>query len=261
MMKQSAFVCALLLSLCMTSAAGAADKIVVDYGGLSGFQSTVWVAEDLKIFDKHGIDADVIMITGGSRSVAALLSGSTQFATGSATAPLVASARGSDVKLIAASYNKFPYGIVARPEFRSPQDLRGRKIAILNFGGSNDLALQLAFREWGIKPGDVTVIIGGNAPTRLASMMAGRVDATVLSPPHLTKAVQAGYRLLADMGDMSANFNQSSLYAKNSYLRKIATAPSAFSGPTWKPCIQSRTIGRGRWRFLPSECASTILRC
>jgi NitT/TauT family transport system substrate-binding protein len=204
----------------MTSAAGAADKIVVDYGGLSGFQSTVWVAEDLKIFDKHGIDADVIMITGGSRSVAALLSGSTQFATGSATAPLVASARGSDVKLIAASYNKFPYGIVARPEFRSPQDLRGRKIAILNFGGSNDLALQLAFREWGIKPGDVTVIIGGNAPTRLASMMAGRVDATVLSPPHLTKAVQAGYRLLADMGDMSANFNQSSLYAKNSYLRE-----------------------------------------
>jgi NitT/TauT family transport system substrate-binding protein len=200
--------------------AGAADKVVVDYGGLSGFQSTVWVAEDLKIFDKHGIDADVLMITGGSRSVAALLSGSTQFATGSGTAPLVAAARGSDVKLIAASYNKFPYSIIARPEIRSPQDLRGRRIALLNYGGSNDLALQVAFREWNIKPGEVAVIIGGDAPTRLASMMAGRVDATILSPPHLTKAVQAGYRVLADMGEMNANFTQSSLYTKGSYIRE-----------------------------------------
>jgi NitT/TauT family transport system substrate-binding protein len=220
MMKRSMIVCAAFLFSIVASGARAADKIVVDYGGLSGFQSTVWVAKDLKLFDKHGIDADVIMITGGSRSVATLLSGSTQFATGSATAPLVASARGSDIKLIAASYNKFPYGIVARPDVRSPKDLRGKKIGILNFGGSNDLALQLVFREWNMKPGDVTVLIGGDAPTRLASMMSGRVDATILSPPHLTKAVQAGYRLLADMGGMSANFNQSSLYARSSYIRE-----------------------------------------
>ncbi|MGH7828262.1 MAG: ABC transporter substrate-binding protein [Candidatus Binatia bacterium] len=207
--------------LCFFAAsAGAADKIIADYGGLSGFQSTVWVAKDLKIFDKHGLDVDVIMITGSARSVAALLGGSTQFATGSATGPLVAAARGADVKVIAASYNKFPYAIVAKSDIRSPKDLRGKKINILNFGGSNDLALQLALREWGLKQSDVQVLIGGDAPTRLASLMAGRTDATILSPPHLTKAVQAGYRLLADMGEMSANFTQSSLYVRGSYLRE-----------------------------------------
>jgi NitT/TauT family transport system substrate-binding protein len=220
MMKLSAALCTLIFYCASPFGGGAADKIVVDYGGLSGFQSTVWVAKDLKIFDKYGIDADVLMITGGSRSVATLLSGSTQFATGSATAPLVATARGSDIRVIAASYNKFPYSIVARPDVRSPKDLRGKKIAILNFGGSNDLALQLALREWNMKPGDLTVIIGGDAPTRLGSMMAGRVDATILSPPHLTKAVQSGYRVLADMGDMSANFTQSSLYTKGSTIRE-----------------------------------------
>jgi len=57
----------------------AADKIVVDYGGVSGFQGASWVAKDLRIFDKYGLDADVIMITGGARSVATLLSGSSQF--------------------------------------------------------------------------------------------------------------------------------------------------------------------------------------
>ncbi len=221
-LKRISFLLSFLLTLLsfINSVAKAADKIVVDYGGLSGFQSTVWVAKDLKIFDKHGFDAEVIMITGGARSVATLLSGSTQFGTGSGTTPLVAAARGTDIKILAAPYNKFPYSFVARPDIRSPKELRGKKIGILNFGGSNDLALQLALREWGLKQQEVTVIIGGDAPTRLAGLMAGRIDATVLSPPHLTRAVQAGYRILADMGDMSANFTQSSLYIRSSYMKE-----------------------------------------
>ena len=213
--------CLLLILLSgICSFAYAADKIVVDYGGVSGFQGASWVAKDLKIFDKYGLDADVIMITGGARSVATLLSGSSQFGTGSATAPLLATARGSDIKVVAASYNKFPYAFIAKPDIRTPKELRGKKISILNYGGSNDLALQLALKEWGIKQQEVTVIIGGDAPTRLAGLMAGSIDATILSPPQLTRAVQAGYRVLADMGEMSANFTQSSLYLKGSSLRE-----------------------------------------
>jgi NitT/TauT family transport system substrate-binding protein len=220
-LKQLPFLVLLLPTvLClMNSKVRAADKIVVDYGGVSGFQGATWVAKDLKIFDKNGLDVDVIMITGGARSVATLLSGSTQFGTGSATAPLLATARGSDIKIIAASYNKFPYAFIAKPDIRTPKDLRGKKISILNYGGSNDLALQLALKEWSIRQQEVIVIIGGDAPTRLAALLTGAIDATILSPPQLTKAVQAGYRVLADMGDMSANFTQSSLYLKGSSLR------------------------------------------
>ena len=216
----SAAFSALSLLWLMITSPQAAEKLVADFGGLSGFQSTVWVAKDLKIFDKHGLDVDVIMINGSARSVAALLGGSTQFATGSATGPIVAAARGADLKVIAASYNKFPYAFIVKPEIRTPKDLRGKKVNILNFGGSNDLALQLALREWGLKLPDIQVMIGGDAPTRLLSLMTGRTDATILSPPHLTKAVQAGYRVLADMGEMSANFTQSSLYVKGSFIRE-----------------------------------------
>ena len=198
----------------------AADKIIADYGGHAGFQSAIWVAKDLKIFDKYGLDVEVIMITGSARSVAALMGGSTQFATGSVVGPMAAVTRGSDIKLIAASYNKFPYAFIVKPDIRTPNDLRGKKINILNFGGSNDLGLQLAFKEWGLKLSDAQVIIGGDAPTRLGSLMAGRTDATILSPPHLTIAVKAGYRVLSDMGDMSASFTQSSLYARGAYIKE-----------------------------------------
>ena len=199
--------------------ATAADKLIADYGGHAGFQSAVWVAKDLKIFEKNGLDVEVIMITGSARSVAALMGGSTQFATGSATGPLAAGTKGLDIKMIAASYNKFPYAFVVKPEIRSPNELRGKKVNILNYGGSNDLALQLALKEWGLKLADIQVIVGGDAPTRLASLLAGRSDATILSPPHLTIAVKASYRVLADMGEMSTNFAQSTLNAKGSFLR------------------------------------------
>jgi NitT/TauT family transport system substrate-binding protein len=197
-----------------------ADKIVADFGGLGGFQSTTWVAKDLKIFDKYGLDVDLVMITGGSRSVAALLSGSSQFATGSATTPLLVSARGSDIVIIAAAYNHFPFSIVSRPDIRSQKDLRGKKLGILNFGGSHDLAYQLAFKEWGLKPQEVNVIPLGDQPTRLAALLAGNIDATILSMPHLTVAVKAGYRVLGDMGEMRANFSQSTVYARRGYLRE-----------------------------------------
>ena len=201
-------------------AAERAEKLIADYGGHAGFQSATWVAKDVRIFEKYGLDVEVIMITGAARSVAALLGNSTHFSTGSATGPLAAAVRGSDIKVIAASYNKFPYAFVVRPDIRTPNDLRGKRVNILNYGGSNDLALQLALKEWGLKLPDIQVVIGGDAPTRLGSLMAGRMDATILSPPHLTIALKAGYRVLADMGDMSTNFTQSSLYVKGSSLRE-----------------------------------------
>ena len=219
MKSGNAFLLASVLFLLSTGAASA-QKIIADYGGHAGFQSASWVGRDLKIFEKHGLDVEIIMITGAARSVAALLGGSTQFATGSATGPLAAMVRGSDLKILAASYNKFPYAFVVRPDIPAPNDLRGKRVNILNFGGSNDLALQLAFREWGLKLSDANIVIGGDAPTRLGALMAGRMDATILSPPHLTLAVKAGYRVLADMGDMNASFTQSSLYTKGSYFKE-----------------------------------------
>jgi ABC-type nitrate/sulfonate/bicarbonate transport system substrate-binding protein len=218
-LSPSAILWAIIFLRLWATNVNAADKLVADYGGQSGFQSAVWVAKDLKIFDKYGLDVEVIMITGSARSIAALLGNSTQFSTGSATGPLAAAVKGSDLKVIAASYNKFPYAFVVNPDIRSPKDLRGKKVNILNFGGSNDLALRLALKEWGLKLSDIQVIVGGDAPTRLASLMTGRTDATILSPPHLTIAVKSGYRVLADMGDMSANFPQSTLNVKGGYMR------------------------------------------
>jgi len=72
----------------------------------------------------------------------------TYVALGSATAPMSIRLQGGNVVIIAAALNKFPYSLVARKEIRQPSQLVGKKIGIVNFGGSNDLALTLALKEW-----------------------------------------------------------------------------------------------------------------
>src|SRR5258706_4724088 len=115
--------------------------------------------------------------------MAALISDSIQFAQGSATAAIPVQLRGGDVVIIAAALNKFPFTLVAQKDIRKPADLIGKKIGVLNFGGSNELAVNLALNEWNIPRQSVTILATGSAPARLSAMSTKGLDAPDLSPP------------------------------------------------------------------------------
>ena len=132
------------------------EKIVVGYHGYAGFQGPIWAAKDLGLFEKQGLNAELVLIPGSTRAMAALISDSTQFAQGSATAPIPVRLRGGDIVMVAAALNKFAVSFIAQKEIQKPADLIGKKIGILNFGGSNDLAVALAFKEWNIPRQSVT---------------------------------------------------------------------------------------------------------
>ena len=71
-MIRSMFLLILLISCFATVRIGyAAEKLIADYGGHAGFQSATWIGRDLRIFEKHGLDVEIVMITGAARSVAA----------------------------------------------------------------------------------------------------------------------------------------------------------------------------------------------
>ena len=198
--------------------ARAQEQIISGYDGHAGFQGPVWAAKDLGLFDKHGLSAELVLIPGSARGMAALISGSVQFVQGSATAPLSAYLRGGDVVVVAAALNKFPFSVIARKEIRQPADLIGKKIGIVNFGGSNDLAVTLAFKEWNIPRNAATILASGGAPERLAALMTGTLDATVLSPPETVAASRSGLTNLANLGDLSASFPQTLIMVRRSFL-------------------------------------------
>ena len=111
--------------------------------------------------------------------------------------------------LIAMLENRMPLQIIARPEIKTPQQLIGKKIGILRFGGSNDTGVQWALRAWKIDPRQVTILQSGATNARMTALTLGQIDATILSYPEIHLARKRGMNVLADIGDFSAYPNTS----------------------------------------------------
>lgn len=220
MIKRIILVGLVVFGLTIGPGAQAQETVVVGYDGHAGFQGPVWAAKDLGLFEKHGLKGELVLIPGSARAMAALLSDSTQFAQGSASAPIPVRLRGGDIVMVAAALNKFPFSFVAQKEIRKPPDLIGKKIGVVNFGGSNELAVNMALKEWSIPRQSVTVLASGGAPERLAGLSSRVIDATVLSPPETVAAARMGLSFLASLGDLRASFPMTVITVRRSFLEK-----------------------------------------
>ena len=218
----------LILAHTMAISAAAQENVVVSYDGTAGFNGPMWASKDLHLFDAYGLKADLILLSGSARGMAALISDSIQFAQGSATAAMPVQLRGGDVVIIAAALNKFPFTLVAQKEIRTPSDLIGKRIGILNFGGSNDLAVNLALAEWNIPRQSVTILATGSAPARLSAMASKALDATVLAPPENFVATRMELNVLAQLSDLKASFPQTVITVRRSFLEKHRDAVKRF---------------------------------
>ena len=191
----------------------------VGYGGIAGYQLPLWINKDNGISKKYGIEIEPLLISGGALNIQALLAGSIEMSQNSASSALQAALRGAPVVLIAAIENRMPFQIIARPEIKTPQQLIGKKIGILRFGGSNDTGVQWALRAWKVDPRQVTILQSGATNARMTALTLGQIDATILSYPEIHLARQRGMNVLADMGEFSA-YPNTSLMVTRSFIEK-----------------------------------------
>ena len=113
---------------------------------------------------------------------------SAHFAQVDAVTTINAIGQGADLVMISGSLNTFPFSFVTQKEIRRPEDLIGKKIGIVGFGGGNDLAILLALKEWNMPRQSVTILQAGGGANRLIAMTAKALDATVLAQPELGEA-------------------------------------------------------------------------
>lgn len=210
----------LFVTLVVPATARAQESFYVGYDGYAGFQGPIWAARDLGLFKKYGVNGDLVLVPGSPRAMAALLSGNVHVAQGSATAPIAGRLRGADIVIVAAALNKLPFSVVVQKEIRKPSDLIGKKIGILSYGGSTDLAVALALKEWNIPRQAVTILAAGGAPERLASLSSKVIDATVVSPPETVAAGHLGMTNLANLSELKASFPMTVITVRRAYLEK-----------------------------------------
>ena len=194
-----------------------AQPIRVSYVGTTGTNVPLWVTQEAGFLKKHGLATDLILISGGSTIIQALLAQEIAFATISGPAVIQARLQGADVVIIASPYNLMPYSLVVHGSIRSPSDLKGKRVAIARFGGITEVAAKLAFDKLGLSPKEVTMTQGGPDGQRLAAVQSGAVAGTLVGPPVLFAAVSQGLRVMLDLADLGGQYPMGTIVMSRSY--------------------------------------------
>ncbi|HEV8720216.1 MAG TPA: ABC transporter substrate-binding protein [Candidatus Binatia bacterium] len=216
LLNKAFFVVLLILSL---PPIALAQQYMIGYAGFAGFQVSMWAAKDLGLLKKYGLEGETVLIPGTSRQIQALVGDSIHFAHVDAAGHIRAVMRGADIVMVAASLNKFPFSLVTVKEIRKPEDLIGKKIGIVGFGGANDLAVTLLLREWKIARDKVTVLQAGGGANRLVALSTKALDATVLSHPELGEALRMGMNELGNLDEFkSADYPMSAVAVRRSFM-------------------------------------------
>jgi ABC-type nitrate/sulfonate/bicarbonate transport system substrate-binding protein len=109
-----------------------------------------------------------------------------------------AAVRGLPVRVNASFIDGSTHALLARPEFLSVKELKGRTLGIQAHGASDHLAASMMLRYHGINPEkDIKTVALGPASARFAALKEGVVDAAVISPPGDAEGVKMGFKVLS----------------------------------------------------------------
>jgi NitT/TauT family transport system substrate-binding protein len=202
------------------SAKAFAESIKLGYAALSGSQVASWMAKEGGYLSKYGIDAELIYIPAVA-ATQALIAGEIQLAQVTGVSTSGAILAGADVRIIASSLNRLVGFIYARPEIKTPEDLKGKKLGISRFGAVSETGSAIFLERFGLKRGrDVAVIQLGGLPEIVTAMERGAIEAGYASPPNSSRAKRLGMRELFDIDTLGIELQQTCVTVTTKYLRE-----------------------------------------
>ena len=144
----------------------------VCYSALSGTQAVPWYAYEKGLFEKYGLQVNLISMSGGSAAVTSLVSGDMDICQIAANAVVNAAAAQQDVVIISGLINTAIGSLMTQPEITSPEMLKGKTIAI-DLGTSPEAIIRLALQNMNLDPNrDVVYSDVGSNQKRAAAMEA-----------------------------------------------------------------------------------------
>jgi len=198
-----------ILSLAPTFAAAQNLPLVnMGYSGAGIGSDLLKVIDRSGIWRRNGIDVKSIYLSSGSLMAQTLSSGDIGIAGFDTPAMLNLALAGHSLKVVAVPINRIEPMFVVRSNIKAPADLKGKKVTISRFGSGSDIITRVALRYWKLDPDkDVSFFQSGNTPTRVAALIAGHMDAGLVSSTGVAKIVATGCcRVLADLSELPLEF-------------------------------------------------------
>jgi NitT/TauT family transport system substrate-binding protein len=198
----------------------AADRVRIGYSSISGAYTPIWVAHDAGYFAKEGLQDDIILIPSGTQLAQVTVAGEIDIGSLNGSSAIAAALQGADLKIIGNSGNKMVFSLYVRPEIKSVEGLKGKKIGITRFGSAPDISVRYALKKYNINPDkDLTLIQLGFMATVAAGLQGGSIEGGVVSPPTQFAIDKAGFKELISITDMDFAFPNPALVAVGSIIR------------------------------------------
>lgn len=178
-------------------------KVRMAFTSLSSVMCPPWIAREAGIFNKHGLDVEVIATPTGVEGMNALIAGEVQFLQISGGTTASAALGGADVMVVGTTLESLVQQLIARPEIEKAEQLKGKTLGITRFGTSIDVGARLALHHFGLVPEkDVAIVQVGGMESMVAALQGNRIQAGILSYPAITQALKLGHRVLLDVASL-----------------------------------------------------------
>jgi ABC-type nitrate/sulfonate/bicarbonate transport system substrate-binding protein len=217
-----------LAALPKASGAAALENVNAGFGSISGNQAPLWIAKEARLFEKQGLQVELVYIPGGPRALMALLGGSIQFLNYSAIPAMTAALRGAETVILGSSINRPDHSLVVKPSIRNVQELRGKTIGLSSLGSLTDILLTGALRLNGLFERDVKIVAVGGLAERVGAMQAGRIDGAMLLGAQMRAATKLGFRELVSFSKLPFEVSLSAMISTRSFILKQSEITAKF---------------------------------
>jgi NitT/TauT family transport system substrate-binding protein len=196
-------------------------KIRLAYSGTGISNYILELPRKQGIFRKNGLDAEIIYVGSGSLLLQSLIAGSFTAAVSQGSEAILGKLRGADLRIVASIANRFNHVYLTHPSITSFKQLKGKRVAVSRFGSGSHFMTNLVLKEGGLDPQkDVTVLQIGNSGARLAAILAGSVEGSIMAGDFIPRVKKEGFNILADLAETNLEYPFLTLYALGPVVEK-----------------------------------------
>jgi NitT/TauT family transport system substrate-binding protein len=209
------------------ASAQALKRIRIGYPSLSFRQSNVWVAKEMGLFKKYGLEVEPIFLRGGQ--TLALVSGDPPIV--NIGTVVQAGLQGHPLVLVAAVETQYDQIVFVRPGITKLEELKGKNFGISGFGAATHYASTILVKHLKLEPKDLPLVPAGPDAERLAALLSGKIDATFFSSSAAPVAKKAGLTELLQIADLGVEVQGNGFATSRDYIKSNReTVKSALKG-------------------------------
>ena len=189
----------------------------------------VWVGKDTGLFEKNGLNVEPVQIRGGAVSTMAIMSGQSVLSGVGASSVIAARVEGADIVLLACPTDLEPVYLIARPEIKSPSELKGKAAGITRLNSSIHFYLRSATRMVGVDSDkEMTLLQLGGSPEIVTALESGRIAAAALTIRDVLPFMQRKWPVLVDLSKTDLVYPSSCVTSIRAFVKTEPKTVTAF---------------------------------